>query len=114
MILARLREARAARRGRWEALCRRCGLCCYEKDIRGGRVVTNHNRPCVHLNTRTHACSIYENRFRICGQCRRMTLFHALFVRWLPESCGYVQRFRPGARQGRRAAPMPASDAREG
>jgi uncharacterized cysteine cluster protein YcgN (CxxCxxCC family) len=23
-----------------------------------------------------------------------MTILHALFVRWLPDTCGYVQRYR--------------------
>ncbi len=29
-----------------------------------------------------------------CPECRRMTLRHALFTQWLPESCGYVRRYR--------------------
>jgi uncharacterized protein len=89
---------RGKRRARWESLCLRCGKCCYEKDGWGRGIVTNYRRPCIHLDTRTHLCTIYEKRFALCPQCRRMTLRHALFVRWLPESCGYVRRYRLGAK----------------
>ena len=97
-MFAAVRRARGERRARWEALCLRCGKCCYEKDRRGGEVVTDWRRPCVHLDTRTHLCTVYEKRFELCPQCRRMTLRHALFVRWLPESCGYVRRYRRGSK----------------
>ena len=93
-MIARLRRAASERRARWEALCRRCGRCCYEKEIRGFSVVTNHRRPCLNLDTATRLCTVYENRLAVCPQCRPMTLRHALFVRWLPDGCGYVQRFR--------------------
>ena len=92
-MIARLRRAASERRARWEALCRRCGRCCYEKEIRGFSVVTNSRRPCLHLDTATRLCTVYENRLAVCPQCRQMTLRHALFVRWLPDGCGYVQRF---------------------
>ena len=97
-MLARIRRARMLRQVRWEALCLRCGTCCYEKDVRGRAIVTNYRRPCLHLDTRTHLCTVYEKRFDLCPQCRRMTLRHALFVRWLPEECGYVSRYRRGAK----------------
>ncbi len=96
MILARLRRRHAERRARWEALCRRCGQCCYEKDVRGLTVVTNWARPCIHLDTATRLCTVYDRRFQACPQCRGMTVWHALFVRWLPPTCGYVRRYRPG------------------
>ena len=95
-MLERIRAAARARTARWEALCTQCGECCYEKEIRGLTVVTNYRRPCMHLDTETHRCTVYENRFEICSQCRKMTLRHALFVRWLPDTCGYVRRYRFG------------------
>jgi uncharacterized cysteine cluster protein YcgN (CxxCxxCC family) len=94
--VAALGRGLADRRSRWESLCLRCGRCCYEKDMRGGRYVTNERRPCAHLDTRTRQCTVYATRFQECAQCRRMTVAHALFVRWLPDSCGYVQCFRFG------------------
>jgi uncharacterized protein len=93
-MFARLRRLRSERRARWESLCRRCGMCCYEKDITGFKVVTNYRRPCAHLDISTRLCTVYEKRFAVCPQCRGMTLRHAMFVRWLPESCGYVRRYR--------------------
>ena len=83
-------------RSRWEAICRKCGRCCYEKDRRGRRFVTNWRAPCRFLEESTHRCTVYESRFHACPECRRMTLFHALFAQYLPHECGYVERFRPG------------------
>jgi uncharacterized protein len=93
-MLNRLRYAAAARRSRWEAICLRCGQCCYEKNVRGLSVVTDYKRPCAFLDTRTHLCTVYDERFTACPNCRKMTVRHALFVRWLPERCGYVRHFR--------------------
>jgi uncharacterized cysteine cluster protein YcgN (CxxCxxCC family) len=86
----------ADRSARWESLCLRCGRCCYEKDLRAGGYVTNERRPCAYLDTRTRQCTVYATRFQECAQCRKMTVIHALFMRWLPDSCGYVQHFRFG------------------
>ncbi|MGA2640027.1 MAG: YkgJ family cysteine cluster protein [Spirochaetia bacterium] len=92
----------AARKARWEAHCRRCGLCCYEKEYRGSSVVTNFNRPCPHLDLSSRLCTVYESRFETCAQCRKMTILHAMFVPWLPSSCGYVQHYRPRRTSGTR------------
>jgi hypothetical protein len=104
-MLRRLRDAREKGRERWEGLCRRCGLCCYEKEVVGVRVVKNDRRPCLHLDTETRRCTVYETRFDVCAQCRKMTVFHALFVRWLPDDCGYVRHFRRLGRAPGRARP---------
>ncbi len=95
-----LRQALLRRRQRWESLCTRCGLCCYEKEKRGASYVTDYRRPCRFLDENTRKCTVYETRFQACAECRRMTIFHARFVPWLPESCGYVRKFR-----GRRGWP---------
>ncbi len=94
----RLRGLLARRHERWESTCRQCGLCCYEKERQGRTVVTDFRHPCRFLDVSTRRCTVYDKRFSVCPQCRRMTVLHALFVRWLPGQCGYVQRFRPGAR----------------
>ncbi len=86
-------------RARWESLCRRCGRCCYEKDERDGRVFTNYDSPCRYLDESTRLCTVYETRFIRCGDCKKMTIFHALFVSYLPAECGYVQKFRPWLRR---------------
>jgi uncharacterized cysteine cluster protein YcgN (CxxCxxCC family) len=82
-------------RERWEALCRRCGHCCYQKEIRGGRVLIDYDSPCMYLDESSGLCTVYETRFSRCGDCRRMTVFHAIFASYLPADCGYVRRFRP-------------------
>ena len=115
MIGAHLREAAALRRERWESLCNRCGRCCYEKRVVGSRVITDWHRPCPHLEVKTGLCRVYDRRFELCGSCRRMTLAHALFTRWLPADCGYVQHYRrrqggpvpgrPVARRGEKESP---------
>ena len=91
---ARMRAARMKRKARWDALCRRCGLCCYEKEYRGRAVVTNFSRPCPHLDLPSRQCAVYESRFETCAGCRKMTILHAMFVHWLPPTCGYVQHYR--------------------
>jgi uncharacterized protein len=93
-VIARLRERFAARRKRWESLCRQCGACCYRKEWRGSSLVVNWDAPCRFLDTASRRCTIYEQRFQACPDCRRMTLGHALFTSWLPAGCGYVRAFR--------------------
>ena len=93
-MIARIRGALANRRIRWESICLRCGRCCYEKEYRGRTIVANYRKPCMHLDTNTHACRVYTTRFVTCARCRKMTIFHALFVKWLPDTCGYVLHYR--------------------
>ena len=92
-----MRRWLARRTARWEALCRQCGLCCYEKERRGREVVANFRKPCRYLDISSRRCTVYAERFQKCRECGRMTVRHALFVKWLPPQCGYVQRYRPGA-----------------
>jgi hypothetical protein len=101
-MIGRIAEWLAARRLRaaqwtareWESLCRQCGACCYRKEWRGAVLVVNWDAPCRFLDTASMRCTVYERRFRACPDCRRMTLGHALFTSWLPDSCGYVRAFR--------------------
>ena len=89
-----VRERREAKRAEWEATCNQCGLCCYEKRYKNGRLVIDLSLPCPYLDTATRKCTVYENRFRVCMQCRKVTKFHALFSRLMPANCGYVVRYR--------------------
>ena len=79
---------------RWDSLCRQCGGCCYEKSHTRRGLVVDYGRPCRHLDQQSRLCRIYDVRFRACPECRRMTIFHAWFSPYLPESCGYVRAFR--------------------
>lgn len=93
-MIGRIAERLAERRLRWESLCRQCGACCYRKEWRGAALVVRWDAPCRFLDTASMRCTVYERRFRACPDCRRMTLGHAFFTSWLPDSCGYVRAFR--------------------
>ena len=94
------------RRRDWEGLCRRCGKCCYEKRYTAHGLVVDCKLPCRFLEEATRLCRVYERRFRACPECRRMTVFHALFSSYLPDSCGYVRAFRKWRRS---SSPPPPS-----
>lgn len=81
--------------GEWERLCNNCGACCYEKEeTEEGVIYIDFEKPCPYLDTFNHACRVYEKRFRVCRECSRLGVWHALFARWLPPDCGYVRKFR--------------------
>ncbi len=76
---------------RWEELCARCGLCCYEKTLETNRLMYHLDAPCRCLDEQTMTCRIYTERFRENRDCRKMTILKAMFASYLPDSCGYVQ-----------------------
>lgn len=79
----------------WDSLCNRCGKCCYERTVqKHGKVIIHYNRPCRHLDTDTHLCKIYKDRFRKCDRCGKVGLWTALFNPSLPDDCAYVRTFR--------------------
>ncbi len=51
-------------RDQWEAVCRKCGRCCYEKVDLGGGIIHYTDEPCVHLDTETNLCKVYEQTRR--------------------------------------------------
>lgn len=59
-----------------------------------GDVVIDYAEPCEFLDTATRRCTVYEQRFRVCDRCNRVTLRHALFARHLPDGCAYARMFR--------------------
>lgn len=73
----------------WEARCRQCGTCCFEKyyDHRNRLIYTDI--PCRYLDVTSRQCRIYDRRFEINPTCTKLTpeLLPTLF--WLPEDCGY-------------------------
>ena len=70
-----------------ETLCKRCGRCCYHKLIIDDLVIALKN-PCIHLNTDTNLCTIYENRFEINPGC--LNIERGIARRAFPEDCPYV------------------------
>ena len=85
---------RRKRRERWESYCNRCGLCCYRKDVRKGRVHINMRAPCQYLDTKINQCTVYDQRLKVCRGCSRVRLYHVLFTGIMPKDCGYVERYR--------------------
>ncbi len=82
------------RKKNWEGICNKCGLCCYNRDIVKGKLEIKNYQPCENINIATNLCLIYKDRFKICKECRKVTMFHVLFSRYMPETCGYVQKYR--------------------
>jgi hypothetical protein len=82
------------KKAEWENTCKKCGQCCYEKQKKHGQYYINFNAPCEYLNTKTKTCSVYRQRFKICADCRKVNLFHAKFSGFLPDTCGYVEKYR--------------------
>jgi len=83
-----------------EALCRRCGRCCYEKLIIDDCVFTTET-PCKYLDTRTNLCTIYPRRHKINPQC--LTVEQGIRYGVFPADCPYVKdlpHYRP-AEEGR-------------
>lgn len=95
----------------WDALCRRCGRCCFEKleDERGR--VTYTTTACRYLDLDSRCCKVFENRFRINPECIALTPELVCTLDWLPDDCGYRALLtavapqpddQPGKRKGRR------------
>ncbi len=71
-----------------EALCRRCGRCCYEKYVVEERVFTTRT-PCPHLDTRTRRCTVYDRRTEVNPRC--VTVEEGIRLGVFPADCPYVQ-----------------------
>lgn len=70
-----------------EALCRRCGRCCYHKLVVGDLVIALKD-PCTYLDANTKLCTIYENRFELNPDC--LNIERGIARRAFPEDCPYV------------------------
>lgn len=75
----------------WEGKCTHCGLCCHEKVVIGDELLFDLESRCEHYDAETHQCRIYNERLSLNGRCRRVTPFRAMFARYLPDECAYVQ-----------------------
>ncbi len=51
-----------------EALCRRCGRCCFRKLLLDDRVIYL-DTPCQHLDPETRLCTVYERRSEVNPDC---------------------------------------------
>ncbi len=99
-MLLRIFRAWLRWRKDWDSLCNCCGKCCYIRTQGAdGQVVIHYDKPCEHLDTETHLCRVFDDRFRKCDHCGKVNLFTALFNQTLPKDCTYVQTFRLWDRQ---------------
>jgi len=71
-----------------EALCRRCGRCCYEKLILDSHVFTTR-APCAFLDTRTNLCTVYDRRFEANPRC--LSVEEGIRYGVFPADCPYVR-----------------------
>lgn len=74
-----------------EALCRRCGRCCYEKLIIEGRVFTTRT-PCPHFDVKTRLCADYDHRHEVNSRC--LTVAQGIEFGVFPADCPYVAKLK--------------------
>ena len=94
IFFQRIRADIVKRKARWETLCKKCGICCYGKESSLFRTTIHLSAPCEFFNPDMKLCRVYEKRFSICKYCGKVTIYHALFSRSLPATCGYVEKYR--------------------
>lgn len=73
----------------WEATCERCGRCCYEK-VEFEGVIYYTDAPCVHLDSETRLCRVYNRRHQQKPDCSPLTPA-VLKMGVLPADCPYVK-----------------------
>jgi len=83
-----MREKSESSNGKWEAVCRRCGRCCYEKIDFEGRIYYT-DIPCEHLDPGTKLCRVYTERDTVRPGCVRLTPAK-IEKGFLPADCPYV------------------------
>lgn len=77
----------------WEKLCKRCGLCCFEKIENENGTIFFTSVPCRYLDVVSRSCRIYERRFKIFPTCIKLSEKLVRELDWLPDDCGYRQAF---------------------
>jgi uncharacterized cysteine cluster protein YcgN (CxxCxxCC family) len=81
-------------RNEWEAICRKCGKCCYEKVDLGAGLIRYTDEPCEHLDTKTNLCKVYDQRHEVEPDCLELTEHLVRTLHWMPEECAYVLHFK--------------------
>lgn len=73
----------------WEAICQRCGACCFEKKIDKQGIVHTTAIPCRFLDIHNRSCRIYQHRLQVEEDCIKLTPELITDLKWLPEGCAY-------------------------
>lgn len=77
----------------WEDLCKRCGLCCFEKSVDSkGNFITTRT-PCRHLDIINRECRVYHKRLEVGEGCVKLTPEMVASADWLPAECAYRETF---------------------
>jgi uncharacterized cysteine cluster protein YcgN (CxxCxxCC family) len=100
----------------WEARCRRCGQCCFEKWIEADGRIRFTRVPCRHLDMTTRTCRVYAKRLEVGEGCVQLTPENVAQLHWLPADCAYVELLAggPPAKTDRRRRQVPASRRKRG
>ena len=88
----RVAQLRRMTPAEYDAICKRCGICCLHKvEVTYGKIFYL-NQCCQHLNPETRQCDIYANRLQARpGRCDKVTPEIAIAAEVVPQSCGYVE-----------------------
>ncbi len=79
-------------RGEWEAICERCGRCCYEKYEYRDKIFYS-KAACRYLDLKNNSCKVYADRTRHQPECAQLTP-ELVRAGILPEDCPYVRRIK--------------------
>jgi len=74
---------------RWEAICQRCGECCFEKTIDARGIVHTLSIPCRFLDIHSRSCRIYHQRLQTEEDCIQLTPENMPELNWMPKNCAY-------------------------
>ena len=84
----------------WDAICKKCGICCLAKvelrmsdspDVDTNFVKTVYlNRCCEKFDSKTCRCSVYQTRLNR-NNCNKVNMDIVLDGKMVPASCGYVE-----------------------
>ena len=92
----------------WEAICNRCGQCCFEKWVDGDGTILHTVIPCRFLDIVTRECKVYHKRLEVDEGCIKLTPEIVNSVRWLPEDCAYSKSMEGKRKKvkGKRKTPL--------
>ena len=76
----------------WDAICKKCGVCCLIKFSIVSNRVFYINRCCQCLNLKNHQCNIYNSRLQERqGLCSKVNVDDVIDGKLVPASCGYSE-----------------------
>ncbi len=86
-----MRKISGSAEDQWEAICLRCGDCCFEKIIDTSGKVHTTPIPCRFLDIHSRSCQIYHQRLKAEEDCIQLTAELVPELDWLPMGCAYRQ-----------------------